>query len=122
MKYLNISPFNLHKIDFDNFHYPKLTFSKSVDRNGWNEFEDVVEVYFLGPKVFHLYYSTSTKNWVEVNKEATLFNTDPEKYWTELLIPLLEDQCGTLEESIKAKKRRLKKTKKVLKKLQEKDK
>ena len=116
MNHLKLTVFDLRKMDFKTFDFPKLRFSTYDDYNGQNERETIVKVESVDEK-FSLFY---TWGYVyadvldEIRREVILWNSNPKKYWTELLVPILEEDTVFLERQAKEYKKNLKRTTKFL--------
>ena len=121
MIHLSINRFNIHDLDLKNFYFPPISLRYYTERNGQNEMIPTLAVTskLLFPKPVQLYYEEYPSQHLiaEVQAEVDLFNSDTKKYWTEMLIPLLEDDIEYQEAILEAKKAQLKRTKKNLKKL-----
>lgn len=124
MKHLYTGGHQLDRILDKNFGYPRLSIYAGTDRNGQNEMERFLKVWVpvpYGTMGLHLYSENSWDDELEVQDEVNLWNRDTEKHWKALAIRLLDEQCGSLEAAIQRNNADLKKYRKKLKKLQEKD-
>jgi hypothetical protein len=118
MRHLNLSPFDLHKLDLVDFTFPALHHASYTERNGWNEMETVERVWAMDTEKVDLFYTSDYfEHSSELIEEVRIWNSDPKKYWTELLIPLIEEDIKSKEKVIEARRKALKKSKKALKKL-----
>jgi hypothetical protein len=120
VKYLKINPHDLSRIDLKTFTYPRITYYKGLDRDGWDSMRNILEVWMpvpYGEKKITLYWKESHANSEEVTAEADLWNRDPKKYWTEAMISACEEKSASIESEIENRKQDLKRVKKMLKKL-----
>ena len=118
MKHLSLSAFQLHKLDLTDFSFPKIHHSTYLERNGCNEMETVERVWVKDIEKVDLFYTSDYfEHSSELIEEVRIWNTNPRKYWTELLVPLIEEDIKFKEEIIEARRKALKKSKKALKKL-----
>lgn len=118
MKHLRLTGFQLHKLELADFTFPTLHHASYTQRNGWNEMEIVERVWVKDIEEVDLFYTSDYfEHSSELIEEVRLWNSDPKKYWTELLIPLLEQDITFKEEVIESRRKALKKSKKALKKL-----
>jgi hypothetical protein len=118
MKYLTLSTFDLNRIDFKNFTFPKLVHSRYQSTNGWNERETIEHVWADDDEKSNLFYTSSYFAYSgDLAEEVRIFNTNPKKYWTELLVPVLEEHAAFEEYLIEDHKKELKRTNKFLQKL-----
>ena len=102
MKHLKLSKFNLHRINFKNFTFPELYHITYTSRNGWNEMETVEHVWTKDEDKIDLFYTSDYFPYSsELAEEVRIWNTNPKKYWTELLVPALEEHAAFEEYLIK---------------------
>ncbi|WP_411721695.1 hypothetical protein [Mycetocola sp.] len=120
MKYLKLNPHDLSRIDLKTFTYPRITYFKGLDRDGWDSMRNVLHVWMpvpYGERSINLYFKESHENCDEVTAEADLWNSDPKKYWADALIRATDDECSSIEAEIESRKKNLKRLKKMQKKL-----
>src|SRR4030095_5636648 len=95
MKYLKLSTFNLHRINFKYFTFPELQHITYTNRNGWNEMETVEHVWTKDDNKVDLFYTSDYfAHSAELAEEVRIFNSNPQRYWTELLVPVLEEHAA----------------------------
>lgn len=125
MKYLKLrSAHYLDNIDLKTFSYPKMSSYKGKDSWDHQPYISAETWENYAPNTRQVYfeeYKDLDAIYPELRAEVDLWNTDPKKYWTEELIRLHELRITQLELNIAKEKDILKRTKKTLKKLQEKD-
>lgn len=120
MKYVQLKPHDLNRIDLKTFKYPALTYYKGLDRDGWDSMRNILEVWMpvpYGEQKITLYWKESHADFDEIRKEVELWNSDPEKHWTEAMISACEEKCASIESEIENRKKDLKRLKKMQKNL-----
>ena len=113
------------QIDLKEFSFPELTMFVGTERNGLNEFDEILTVYaFTGyrkPTYSFLYKVNPSKMLIDLAKaEVDKWNADPVKSWTEALIHFNEAEEVRTLETINSSEEYLKKVRKKLKKLRKK--
>lgn len=126
--YLRVHHLQLDLINWKQFDYPAISLRRYNETNGQNEREEIVEVKATvasfdmpdgrgGRLETHItmYRGTATPQvWSALINEVYAFNMDPQKHWTEMLVPLMEKIVEIEKESRKTSKRREKKLRKAL--------